>query len=375
MTGPLLHPPVWLALPVGLAFGALLERAGLASARTIADQLAGRDFTVVKVMLSAIVTAMLGVFWATRLGWLDGAAISMPSTDLLPQLGGAVVFGAGFAFASLCPGTACAAVGTGRRDGLAVVAGLFGGTLAISLAWPGLGRLAERAPQEGATLATAFSVPTGVVVAAITTPAVLLLPWLSRLEGSEAPVRHPRLVTGALALGILALPAARPSEANLDRYDAIARDVARRTDRVEPLDLADLIRDQAAGIRIIDVRDGLEGDEYRLPGSEAVPMGSLARLRIEPGERLVLYDDDETVAAQAAVLLRARGADAVQVLRGGLAGWEDAVMAPAPARPGDRDDAVRFARARAAAEYFGGRVRRADAVRETAPPPRRRNRC
>ncbi len=374
MTGPLPDPPVWLALPVGLAFGALLERAGLASARTIADQLAGRDFTVVKVMLSAIVTAMLGVFWATRLGWLDAAAIGMPSTDLVPQLGGAVVFGTGFAFASLCPGTACAAAGTGRRDGLVVVAGLFVGTLAISLAWPALGRLAERSPQEGATLATALSLPTGVLVAAITALAVLALPWLARFEGPDPAVRHPRLATGALLLGALAIPAVRASSPDLERFDAIARDVARRTDRIEPLDLADLIRDRAAGLRLIDVRDGLAGDEYRLPGSEVVPMGSLARLRIGPGERLVLYDDDETVAAQAAVLLRARGADAVQVLRGGLAGWEDAVMAPSPARPDDPDDARRFARARAAAAYFGGRVRRADAAREAAPP-RRRNRC
>ena len=68
---PWIDAPVLLALPVGIAFGLLLERGGLASARTIADQLTLRDFTVVKVMLSAIVTAMLGLFWAERLGWLD----------------------------------------------------------------------------------------------------------------------------------------------------------------------------------------------------------------------------------------------------------------------------------------------------------------
>ena len=95
------------AVPIGFFFGATLERAGLGSARTIADQLSGRDFTVVKVMFAAIVTAMLGVFWADRLGLLDLSRVALPTTDLLPQLAGGILFGAGFALASLCPGTAC----------------------------------------------------------------------------------------------------------------------------------------------------------------------------------------------------------------------------------------------------------------------------
>jgi uncharacterized membrane protein YedE/YeeE len=115
------------ALPIGIAFGVALERAGLGSARTIADQLRGRDFTVIKVMFSAIITAMLGVFWASRLGWLDLSRVAVPETDLVPQAIGAVLFGAGFAIASLCPGTACVAAGAGHRDGLATIGGLFVG--------------------------------------------------------------------------------------------------------------------------------------------------------------------------------------------------------------------------------------------------------
>src|SRR5262249_31265981 len=107
MIAPLFDAPAGvLALPVGVAFGFTLERAGLGSARTIAAQLAARDFTVVKVMFAAIVTAMLGIFWADRLGWLDLSRVSMPETDVVPQLIGAALFGAGFAIASLCPGTA-----------------------------------------------------------------------------------------------------------------------------------------------------------------------------------------------------------------------------------------------------------------------------
>src|SRR5689334_3744209 len=96
-----------LALGLGAAFGWTLERAGLGSARVIAGQFYGRDFTVFKVMFSALVTAMLGVFWLGRLGVLDVARLDLPPTVPLAQLAGGLVFGVGFLLAGLCPGTSC----------------------------------------------------------------------------------------------------------------------------------------------------------------------------------------------------------------------------------------------------------------------------
>src|SRR5262245_14358841 len=64
-------PPAVTAIPIGIAFGVILERAGLGDPKVIAGQLLGRDFTVVRVMFGAIVTAMLGVVWASAAGWID----------------------------------------------------------------------------------------------------------------------------------------------------------------------------------------------------------------------------------------------------------------------------------------------------------------
>ena len=61
---------LWIALGIGIAFGACLERAGLGNARKLVGQFYRTDFTVFKVMFSAIVTAMLGAFWLGRLGVL-----------------------------------------------------------------------------------------------------------------------------------------------------------------------------------------------------------------------------------------------------------------------------------------------------------------
>ncbi|MFN8580200.1 MAG: hypothetical protein U0163_04380 [Gemmatimonadaceae bacterium] len=71
------------ALPIGIAFGFLLERAGLGDAKVISGQLVGHDFTVARVMFGAIVTAMLGVVWASALGWVNPDAIPCPR-----QMGG-----------------------------------------------------------------------------------------------------------------------------------------------------------------------------------------------------------------------------------------------------------------------------------------------
>ena len=125
-----------LPFAIGVAFGAVLERAGLGNARKLTGQFYLTDLTVFKVMFSAIVTAMLGLFWLSRLGWVDLGAVAMPETYLRPQLVGGLVFGAGFALAGLCPGTSCVAAASGRGDGLAVVAGLFTGVLVSGLSFP-----------------------------------------------------------------------------------------------------------------------------------------------------------------------------------------------------------------------------------------------
>lgn len=118
-----------VAFVIGIAFGFALERAGLGSAKKLIGQFYLTDFTVLKVMFSAIVTAMLGAFWLSRLGIVDLSHVYVPQTWLLPQLAGGLIFGIGFVVAGLCPGTSCVAAATGRGDGLAVVAGMFAGVL------------------------------------------------------------------------------------------------------------------------------------------------------------------------------------------------------------------------------------------------------
>jgi uncharacterized protein len=171
-----------LALLIGIAFGAALEQAGLGNARKLAGQFYLTDFTVLKVMLSAILTAMLGTFWLGRLGLVDASRIYVPETYLWPQLVGGLIFGLGFALAGLCPGTACVSAGSGRLDGLAAVGGIFAGVLGAGLAFPALENFYRSGARGVVTLPMLTGLPVGMVVLVIVAGALGLFRAIARHE-------------------------------------------------------------------------------------------------------------------------------------------------------------------------------------------------
>ena len=174
------------AVALGAAFGFALERAGLGSARKLTGQFYGRDLAVMKVMFSALVVAMLGVFWLSRLGLLDLHAVYVPLTYLWPQLLGGLIFGAGLVVAGLCPGTACVAAATGRVDGAFVVLGICAGMVGVGLLPDGFAAFYESGAHGAWTLPELTGLPYGTVVAAVV---VLALAAFAGAEWIERRVR------------------------------------------------------------------------------------------------------------------------------------------------------------------------------------------
>ena len=161
-----------VAFGVGLGFGWWLERAGLGSASKLMGQFHLSDMAVFKVMFSAIVTAMLGLFWLSRIGVVDLSRVYVPETFVLPQLVGGVVFGAGMAIAGLCPGTSCVAAATGRGDGLAVAGGFFFGVLATALMLPSMARFYASGARGSLTLDAVLDMETGSVILVVVAAAL-----------------------------------------------------------------------------------------------------------------------------------------------------------------------------------------------------------
>jgi uncharacterized membrane protein YedE/YeeE len=136
----------------------------MGSARKLMGQFYLTDLTVFKVMFTAIITAMLGIFWLGWIGVLDIARVYVPETYILPQLVGGIIFGVGFATAGLCPGTSCVSAVTGRGDGVAAVLGMLAGVLIAGVSFGMLEPFYDSTPHGTFTLPAMTRAPYGVVV-------------------------------------------------------------------------------------------------------------------------------------------------------------------------------------------------------------------
>lgn len=105
----------------GIIFGFLLHKGGATKYDVIIGQLLLRDNTVVKIMMSAVLVGMPGIFLMKKFGWVD---FQVKFGSLGKNVIGGLIFGLGFALLGFCPGTIAGAVGNGYMD--AVVGGLPG---------------------------------------------------------------------------------------------------------------------------------------------------------------------------------------------------------------------------------------------------------
>ncbi len=132
-----------LALLFGIVFGFLLVRGGATQHEVIWGQLLLYDFTVVKIMLSAIFVGMIGFQLLRSIG-LAKSHVAAPT--LGSHLVGGLIFGLGFGLLGLCPGTVGGAIGRGSID--ALVGGGIGlviGTFLFALVFPRVSRGVARA--------------------------------------------------------------------------------------------------------------------------------------------------------------------------------------------------------------------------------------
>lgn len=171
-----------VALLLGIGFGWFLERGGMGDARKLAGQFYFTDLTVFKLMFSAIVTAAIGLFWLSRIGWLDLSLVYLPETFVLPQAVGGAVFGVGFVMGGLCPGTSCVAASTGRLDGLAVMAGMLLGILAFGEVFPLIEGFYASTPLGARTLTDALHAPRGLMLLGLVVAAVAAFIAGERIE-------------------------------------------------------------------------------------------------------------------------------------------------------------------------------------------------
>jgi hypothetical protein len=135
-----------LGLATGIVFGFLLQKGHVSKFRVIVGQFLLRDWTVVKVMGTAIIVGGLGVYAMHAAGWVQ---LHIKPMLLAGVIGGGILFGIGMALFGYCPGTGITAAGEGRRDAMVGISGMLVGAGFYVLVYDRLNPLIQQAGNWG----------------------------------------------------------------------------------------------------------------------------------------------------------------------------------------------------------------------------------
>jgi uncharacterized membrane protein YedE/YeeE len=361
------------ALVIGFFFGFALERGGFGNARKLAAQFYLHDMTVFKVMFTAILVAMVGLYTLAAAGWVDMDRVWINPTILWAQVVGGFLLGVGFIMSGLCPGTAVVSAASGRWDGVVTLAGMALGIAGFALAvdaFPTLERLYSAGTMGVSVLPALLGLPTLPFILAIVVMAGSAFIGAEAVERlfrdrrpplELAPAPRPRAklaVAGLLGLVLVAGLGLRPTPASSPGPRLIV------LEPLAPLALAERIIQRDPDLLVLDLRDAPDATvpDATVPGAYPVA-------------------DDEAAAAVLAgagpatdvVLLTDRGRlDSLpgpwpdlryRLLDRGWVGWEaDVLTVATPGTPGTAG----VQRQNAIAAFFSGATLQAPTV---APPP------
>jgi hypothetical protein len=360
------------AIVLGFFFGLALERGGFGNARKLAAQFYLYDMTVFKVMFTAILVAMVGLYTLSGLGLVDLSRLWINPTFMWSQLLGGFVLGMGFIMSGLCPGTSVVSAASGRWDAVVAMVGIFIGTgvFALAVAWiPPLDTLYHAGSMDVSLLYNILGVPPLVLALVVLVVAGLGFWGAEKVEAifskkygviDLTPPSRPRLklgLVGAFAVVALIGLGIKPTAPDLPPIQAAS---------MTPLTLAEAIISREPGMLILDMRPDADSVEKRIPGSYP------ATTPEEVTSLVATVPVNGTV-----VLVNAKGATPeipptwrrnvyYRYLQDGWQGWEQRVLTPAA--PGKTEaDREWAAKQGQIAAYFSGAAVQAPEV--AAPPP------
>lgn len=187
-------------LVCGLLFGFVLENAGFGSPCKLTAQFSLRDWSVFKVMFSAIVVAAVGLYVLELAGWLDTDNVFVPTSLVMASAIGGLLVGSGFALGGYCPGTSVVGLMSGRIDALVFIVGLVAGTFVFAgLYGPAIEAvMAMWEVDTGDTFTDAWGIPQWLLIATLLAALVGVFyagSWFERR--GKGPVSADEAVAGA----------------------------------------------------------------------------------------------------------------------------------------------------------------------------------
>ena len=156
-----------VAFVLGLGFGFVFERGGFGSGRMLAAQFYFTDMRVFKVMFTAIVVTMIGLFYLSWIGFVDLSLVYFGDTYLVPQVVGGLILGVGFVIGGYCPGTSSVAIATGKIDAMVYAVGGLFGIFVFGESFDWIKDFFNSTPMGRITLPELFGLDYGIVLLAV----------------------------------------------------------------------------------------------------------------------------------------------------------------------------------------------------------------
>ncbi len=168
-------------LIVGIFFGFFLQKGRVSKFDVIVNQLLLKDFTVLKIMLTAVIIGGFSVYTMLGFGLID--SISIQAVVMQKVIVGSIIFGIGMAVLGYCPGTTIAAIGDGAKDAIVGALGLLTGAALYAELFPWVkayfnGFVLER----NMTLATIVGIPPMLILVVVAIAAFFGFKFISKYE-------------------------------------------------------------------------------------------------------------------------------------------------------------------------------------------------
>lgn len=122
-------------LITGILFGFFLQKAEMVRYEKFLGAMLFKDMTLFKFMLTAIAVGMFGIY---MLNEFEIVKLGVKATILGGNIGGGLIFGAGWALLGYCPGIVGGALGEGRWDSVWGILGMLAGGMIYAETYPAL---------------------------------------------------------------------------------------------------------------------------------------------------------------------------------------------------------------------------------------------
>jgi|FLOH01.1.fsa_nt_gi uncharacterized protein len=320
-----------ISLMIGFGFGFMLENGGFGSSKVLAGIFYGKDWRVLKVMFSAIVTAMLGLYAVQGMGWIAMDQIAFRPTYLGGQVVGGLLLGFGFVTAGYCPGTSVVGIVSGKLDAVFAMFGMLIGIGVFEEAFSVFAGVRDWGDMGIVSLSDWMGISNGFIVLMVVAMAVgafSVVGYFERKVKREALPRRAYASVGVTVMGA-ALVAVVQFIGPGDARAMGVVEVNASAPAIEAVELAELAVEGRSDYLIMDLRQ-VDSMAIELPGAWNVDAATLINQRTCPDlpsdRRLILVDDQDLgKAREVAFALRRKGLDAV-VLEGGARAWDSQVL-------------------------------------------------